>query len=528
MNTRVHTITKYSYSIKADAIKRKLARFKGDDFLKLFFKHMHSFVNPDYGVASNYPWCCFLALKWKFTLKENYDAVDMTYNDFIGIINRIYDLQSEAANLKAESNVFLGMRRMMINQFLYQYPDKFNYSSLIRQYLWYCQEGSFYKTEFEKITGLRLEDYYMMASYFLLLSSINVNTESEVFPLKLFIFHWVDLVGAEQVKAFIKLISFDYRGIYSFFKDYKLERTINIEYYQDTPMLDKPVILANEGLVVLSKKILKAGLINIVPETFKKNSPKYKDKFSVTLENYTADLFAYHGLSFMRESEIKKIYRERNLEGKSSDFVINELGGSVMIDCKAIEPTAFVKVSNDPERLKQRLESSFIKGIWQCQQTAINLSESGDLKSQESLSVLIVVHRDHYIATGVDVQQFINPELSNELIKEFGSLPISLSRVYYVTIDELEIMLGICKVKEMNVTQLIDFCVSEDAHSFSKKANMGLHLQKIMPEGVKDTEIIKKTSDILFKKFESSVVDTSKSWSGRVEEYLTIQRFIES
>lgn len=528
MLLRTKTITRYSYSIKANDIKKKLSRYSGSSLIECFFKHNSQFRNPKIGALSNYPWCCFLALKWKFSNKENKDVLEMGYDDFVKIINRIYDLQTEAANLSAENNLFLGMRRMMINQFLYQYPDKFNYSSLIRQYIWYCEEGEYYKDEFFKLTGLKLENFYMLASYFAIISSINSKNDSELFPFKLFILHWVDLIGVSQVKAFINLISIRIEGINYFFEEHKLDNSVTMEYYQDTPMLKKPAILYDDGLVVLSKKILKAGLIGIVPDIFKINLSNYKDKFGVTLEKYTESVFDYYGFPFITPNGIKSLYAVHNLNGKSCDYIIKEKNGIVLIDCKAIEPAPFVKSTNDPEKLRQRLESSFIKGIFQCQNTAFNLSSINYIQKNDDISILIVLHRDHYIPNGSDVQDLIKPTLSDEITEKYGSLPVDLKRVYYITIDELENLLGICKHQTLTVNSFITRCAKKDSSPLTKKANIAMHMHDVMPEGVKDIEKIKGVGDLLFKQVEGSITNVSKAWDGRTEEYMSILNYMRS
>ncbi|MDE8557318.1 GapS1 family protein [Pantoea vagans] len=528
MSIRVKTLTPISYSVKVDAIKKKLARFKDHDFLKNFYRHFHSFRDEESGIAANFPWCCFLALKWKFSNLENRDAKSMSYPDFISIVNRIYDLQSEASNFNSEGNLVLGIRRLMINQFLYQHTDKFNYASLIRQYIWYYNDIYFNERFFE-ITGLDLSNYYRMASYFVILSSINERMDSEVFPYKLFILHWAPLIGIEQVKRFLNLISVKPEGIRDFIVEFKLNQNLTIEYYEDTPMLRKPAILAEEGVVILSKKILKAGLVNLVPEILKSNFKEdYKIAFGRALEGYAAEVFSHYDYSFINESEVKRLYKIHRLGGKSVDFIINEDDGYTLIDCKAIEPAPYIKTTSDPERLRQRLKSSFIKGIFQGQHTGFNLMRAGVIDSYKKISIIIVVHRDHYLSNGNDVESLIYPSLSEELIKEYGSVPIPVSRVYYITIDGLEHLLGMCRTKNTSINQFIDYCSESDSSYKTKKASIDMHMTDFLPEGVQDIKKIKDVGDVLFRNITDVIGDGSKIWQGKVDEYMKMLNYLRS
>ncbi len=528
MNLRSVLITPYSYSYKANAIKKKLARFKWEDFLTNFYIHLGSFREPKVGVVSNFPWCCFLALKWKFSNKENTDAIKMSYDEFIEIINMVYDLQSEASNLAYETNVILGVRRLLVNQLLYQYSDKFNYASLIRQYIWYCKGNSFYNDEFERITGVNLDSYYRMASYFVIISSINSKSDSEIFPIKLFILHWVPIVGTKQVRNFIRLISIKPYELFEYIRGYAYDKPVTIEYYQDTPMLQKPVFLTDDGLTVLSKKILKAGLVNLVPEILKEKSSTYKDKFGKTLERYTASVLEYYGYDFITENEIKKIYKTNRMEGKSADFFITESNSGVLIDCKAIEPAPFVKTTSDPQRLKERLSSSFIKGIFQCQETARNLLACGSINAQVSLSAIIVVHRDHYISSGGDVLNLIDPCLEMEIVRLYGGVPIPLSNIYYITIDSFEHLLGMCKMKGVSLNEFIVMCAEKDKNPSTKMASIDLHMANFMPEGVRDTKEISEVANFLFENVESVIRSGAAIWNGKAEAYMKIHNYIVS
>jgi len=529
MAIRIKTLTPISYSIKVNAIKKKLARFKDYDFLRNFYIHFHSFRDEKTEIISNFPWCCFLALKWKFSFPENRNAENMSYNEFLKIINRIYDLQSEASNFKAESNLILGVRRMMINQLLYQSTNKFNYASLIRQYIWYCEGESYFKENFHKITGLELSNYYRMASYFVILASINERNDSEVFPYDRFILHWVPLIGIEQVKKFLQLISLKVENIRGFIDGYKYHQNLILEYYEDTPMLKKPAILNKEGLVVLSKQILKAGLVNLVPEILKSNfKEEYKVAFGKVLEHYATHIFNYYGYHFTNESAIKELYKKYKLKGKSVDFLIHESDGCTLIDCKAIEPAPYIKTTSDPERLRERLKPSFIKGIFQGEDTAFNLLNSGTIKQSEKLSIIVVVHRDHYLSNGSDVESLIYESLSSELTEKYGTLPVPLSRVYYITIDVLEHLLGVCKKKNISLNAFIDYCSGCDSSFKEKRASIEMHMSEILPEGVEDIENIKNVGDMLFRDITNVIGDGSKIWQGKVEEYILMLNYLHS
>lgn len=528
MNIRLKTLTAYSYGIKVDAIKNKLKSYNDEDFLTNLFTHFQSIREPKVGVVSNFPWCCFLAMKWKFVEKSKNPTQRMNYDEFIKIINRIYDLQSEASSFGFGDRLILSIRRMMINQLLYQQSDKFNYSSLARQFLWYCEGDDFYEKLFYESTGLHLNNYYQMASYLTIIGSINEKIESEVIPLKLFILHLVPKFGAEQVKQFLSLVSLRPEELRGYFLKYKREKNVTVEYYEDTPIVSKPLILTQEGVTINCKRLMKAGLVSLVPDLLKAQNSKYKIKFGRTLEDFVSGVLNHYSYDFLRESDIKKEYRRHKLDGMSIDFLVSEPDGKVFIDCKAIEPGAYIKTSNDPNKLQERLESSFIKGIVQGEECASLINSISSFPHELKLSIIIVVHRDHFISTGVEVENMIQPGLFERIRLDNGGVLVDPKRIYYITIDEFEHLLGICREKSISINHFIDHCVNNDSSPSTRKASISMHMSEIQPEGVKDLDSIRQAADKMTDDVFEVIKDSSSIWSGRVEEYMAIKDYILS
>ena len=196
----------------------------------------------------------------------------------------------------------------------------------------------------------------------------------------------------------------------------------------------------------MNSELLTAGLAGLVPELLKATeSSKYKSVFGPTMEDYIGTLIKNNGFQITKESEIKKIYQDNNVKGKVVDFLIKEDGATIFIDSKAIEPGPVVKTSADPATLKNRLEGSFIKGIIQTQVCAHKLDICGEYKKRDNDVALIVTHNDHFISTGRAVENLFDTELSKTLESEVDISRISLDRTYYITIDNFEMLLALCK-----------------------------------------------------------------------------------
>lgn len=524
--------TRKNYSGKVTAIKKKLMSFTDESFFNNMYHHFQVIRNPGDGIMSNFPWCCFLALKWKFSESTKPKAFEMKQKDFIDIVNRIYSLQSEVEGIYDNNKILLSVRRMVVNQKLYQVPMKIELNTLARQYYWYSNfGGGYFDRNFRELYGITLDEYYKISAYFALLSCVEDDKESTLIPLNVFLIHLVPYFSAKTLKNYLNLVSVkggDFRGFMSQFRDPQQK---DIEYFLDTPMLTKPFIQTNNGLVVLSKHILRASLSALVPSLLKKElASAYKDKFGKTMESYIETLLNEVFSVVIKESEILELYRKNKIPEKTKvvDFIVQEVDGSVYIDSKAIEPDKTVKYSNTALVIKQRLGNSFIKGVIQGQDCAraINKINGNEISMKDSL--IIITHMDHYFSSGRTIEGMLDGKFFDIMESKYGELSINKDRIYYMTIDEFELLVEVCKMKDMTITSLIDSCSKEDSSETTQKFNIMMHLHSISPDGIPDRDIIKKTRGYLFDELIESMKDSKSHWDGKVAEYLAIKKYILS
>ncbi|MDU3572763.1 MAG: hypothetical protein E7F77_18260 [Serratia marcescens] len=528
----LHIKTAKNYKGKVTAIKKKLATFTDESFFKNMYSHFQTIRNPKIGIISNFPWCCFLALKWKFSEPNRYKNSEMKEKDFVDIINRIYNLQSETEGLYDNNKILLSIRRMIVNQKLYQVPIKLELNTLARQYYWYSNYGGgYFEREFNELYGITLEDYYKISSYFALLSCVEDNKESVHIALNVYLIHLAPYFGAETLKIYLDLVSIKWAELRIFMEQFKDEQQKEIEYFLDTPMLAKPFIHTDAGLVVLSKHLLRASLSALVPSLLKRErASAYKDKFGKAMESYIGTLLDEAFSNIIKERDIIELYRKNKVHNKTKvvDFILQEIGANVYIDSKAIEPDKTVKYSNTALVIKQRLGNSFIKGVLQGQDCARTINKINGNKMSEKDSLIIITHMDHYISTGKTIEDMLDASFFEMIIEKYGELSIRKDRIYYMTIDELEFMIEVCKVKSITITSLIDLFSKGDASSSTQKFNVMMHLHELHPEGTPDRDIIKKTRDHLFDGLIESMKASNHHWNGRLAEYLAIKKYLLS
>ncbi|MDU0822580.1 hypothetical protein [Klebsiella pneumoniae] len=510
------------YNGKVVAIKKKLSGYDYASFITMMYDHFQTILKPELGISSNFPWCCFLALKWKLSEPLKRNVSPMNKRDFIDIVNRIYNLQNEVSGFFDDKKVLLSLRRMIINQQLYQAPMKLELNTLARQYYWYCNyDGGYFDKVFQETHGITLESYYKISAYFAMMSCIDNGKESEYIPVRLYLIHLIPMFGTDIVKKYLDLVSVKWnelRGFMSGFKDIKQRES---EYYLDPPMMMKPFILIDEGLIILSKHLLRASLSSLVPTLLKdKHGSSYKDRFAKVMESYIGSILNELPSKIISEKEIISIYKQNEVQSKTVDFIVREDVGTVYIDSKAIEPDKIIKHSNSAKSIKERLANSFIKGVIQGMDCAYNMNEIDKKEKCIKDSLIIITHMDHYIPTGKMIEDVLDGSFFGMFENKYGELPINKNRIYYMTIDEFEFMIEVCCNKNVSITSIIDSCSDNDAATSSQKFNVMMHLHQLSPEGISDRKVIVENRDYLFDDLINSMQKSSSLWDGRVKEYL--------
>ncbi|HBQ7793576.1 TPA: hypothetical protein L8R65_000001, partial [Klebsiella pneumoniae] len=130
---------------------------------------------------------------------------------------------------------------------------------------------------------------------------------------------------------------------------------------------------------------------------------------------------------------------------------------------------------------------------------------------------------DHYIPTGKMIEDALDGSFFDIFENRYGELPINKNRIYYMTIDEFEFMIEVCRNKNISITSIIDSCSDNDAIKSSQKFNVMMHLHKLSPEGISDRRLIAENRDYLFDDLINSIQETASVWDGRVEEYFAIR-----
>ncbi|HHF3067799.1 TPA: hypothetical protein ACPJ09_004566 [Vibrio diabolicus] len=510
---------KYQNGVKK--IKCDLSRFTDISFIKNLMKHFNEGEKHGYSLVKKLPWCCFLALKWKLGGSGS-NSVDMTERDFNKIINAVFNLQSHAADFKVDLPIDLQLRRFLIPQLLFQNTHAFYFESVTRQYQWFCKsENGYFNQVFEEETKLDLDDYYGITLCLILLSSTHRSNESFSMSYGDLLVKLSPYYSIDAISRYVKLVSLDVEKMKDYCGGYINSSNPPWEYFEDTPLLFKPIVTHNNYLHFISKTIFISGVSNLVPFLLKKKKKEeFKTEFGPLLEEYLGDVINDSGYKYITENKVKDIYRENSIKGKVVDYVIFEDTATVFIDSKAIEPEVVVKTSDSPEQLKSRLDGSFIKGIEQSQACACMLEKCNKYTPSHKDVALIVTHKDHFISTGRKVCDLISTSLVNTIENEYEKIRIPLTRTYYITIDDFETLIELCKVKQISISDVVNVFEEKDSDNLTMRFNFYQHMREVSDIQYSAHPLIEQLKETLFDQAVDILKHNKKSWSGEIDRYL--------
>lgn len=242
-------------------------------------------------------------------------------------------------------------------------------------------------------------------------------------------------ISTDDLACFINVFSFGVTDSPKFLSEFKRDEPPLWEYFESTPFGRRPLVLHEGRLFCVHPKILAGGFCNAVPEVLKKNyRRKFKERFGMLQELYVGQLLNGSYDTLISEKEIKKMYLDKNK--KAVDYLVDQ-GDVILMESKAIEPTSIINTSSDPAILAKNLSQSFIGAIIQGQETCFELKRSGAFISNEFF-LLIITNKEYYIPSASYVNQYIEPTLSGKILDEYGSIPIPLSNIFYITLSDLE------------------------------------------------------------------------------------------
>lgn len=509
------------YVQRVNRIKNKLAQYSNESILEI---GLNGLAAAPQGTAiellQSQPDLVFLLIKWKM-LCNTVGIKKITGSQFHALKNELFGLQSFAAELDESSSLFLALRTFIMPQVRWQQHGSDEIFSLVRQRIWFAKDAnaSYYDDIFRASTGLSIHSYYEIA--FVIMTGISSYIEDKAMLINLgdLIVKLNPAISINEIAAFVRFLSVTPEKIPVMFEPYRNSLCEAREYFQKSPFHLKPFILQNNSLKIVYKNLTRIALSTVVPELLKSVAGRsFKEKFGATMERYTEDILMRNEISFLTEKKISEIYVANKIKDvKITDFIIEDTG-RIFVEAKAIEPNDFFSTCTEPVELNRRLAESFVKATFQAQACCYKVSELRTFVSKPAYG-LVILHQDFFFVTGEKIERDVNPNLTSEIEKIYGRLPIPLKNIYYLPVQDFERLLVSLSAKGTTLTQFLDKAIESDTRPETAKMLFSMHIAEQLQGFIQSDERLTEELELILQEVTVSISSNESHWNGKAEEY---------
>lgn len=433
-------------------LKRKIRRHSVYDLLDglqtLLFQP--DATNIEYMARVEY-WHLLLLFKWVLQYgdyERTNEKPPVTEVEFVDLLNDMKNLSDKVFLIRTEVDRFLFFRSMCYQQFWVQRFEKVAFG-LVRQYAMFAnlEEDHTLQKTFMESFGISLDDFIELS---LALFSVMEDRPKELTS------HSFSIVqhayGLETIESFLASVSIRFHEIPNWLRALQKERGSNYrdfrdEFHEQSPFLRFPLLRAPNSFICVSPRLLQVSASSSVFDMLGEiNKDAFMGRFGNLFERYVEDSLRVSSCQFLTERALLK-HIGGNEGRKVVDFLIVDNCNNILIETKGVAMPWRGMVAKRPGTVRNASKSSLVKGIEQAYDFVSRLADvesiGSTLLGTKETYLLIVTFKDMFVGNGETFRNFIAPDEIDKIIREAGGKErISLSNIIFISVDELDMMLG--------------------------------------------------------------------------------------
>lgn len=448
-----------TFFTKAAEIRNQLRKFSPDSVAFHVAHHLsENNKNKNKKIHHDFPWISALIFEWSLQAKHRKRTKAISRNQFLTIYNRTWNLQN-FANKMAKKDILLTLRRAVIQQLNYQEDDASHLSSIRRHFTIMNNDRfkCFFDSHLKSTTSLNIDELFIfLTSIYNYL--LNGNTTLNYSDLVL---AFSENIGVDNISKSIIHLGNNLEELRrNSKKNYK--RSITTKYYFEKPLVfDKPLIFLNNKILSLHPYTSQKRLSEIAHEILLKSdkSGSLRRSYNKAFEQYVGKVLKNTFENIIEEKEIVEYYKERKIESKCVDFVIENEESPVFIDAKCISPHLQLMVSDSRDVILGKLETT-LKAISQIDECSKNWKPKG-YASKEKYSGLIVTNKSLYFSNVQSALSMLHYDFHLDK-KYYNTTSTPIHRIYLISVEDLEKLCATCNTAKLSLNDFIDFCSERD------------------------------------------------------------------
>ncbi|MGP9826882.1 hypothetical protein ACT048_20630 [Ectopseudomonas khazarica] len=455
MNGDIKSITPYQREVKL--ICHELERYSHASVVEALVGALAMPKTEGQEALMRMPWTQYLLLKFSLIGVDGSEKISK--ERFSDLVNRLYDLQHLAVDFGVGS-LEIAIRPMLLQQTWYQRAEVKLLRQIFRQSALFLSGGSgWYAKEFYRISGVSLKNFFIItfAIHFQLkvhgVTAMHVNLVSLLCYL-------CPGMAVQEIINYFKLIGVRLEDLPDYFKSHVLADVPASEYFQDTPLREKPVLIEGGRLLVVDDTLFLTGISELVPVLLKKKlGTLYKDKFGGDFQSYVGRLLAGLPGELFNDEAVMSLYRENRWEGMSADFILVGEREILVFECKGLEPGPIVRSTANSGVLKSHLQQDLRKGVFQVARTANLLATLPQYASYKFYGA-VVTHFGFGMFDAGWVAENVDPGMFADLHSNYPDSVIGLDEILILTVDDVEEVCRGAYFNKFNIFEVFEQAVA--------------------------------------------------------------------
>ncbi|MCY3865555.1 MAG: hypothetical protein OXG68_08945 [Chloroflexi bacterium] len=499
-----------------EQIKLEIEQLNGEDLIKHLLIKLNQPGATDVEEMRRYePWNLLLLVKWAtlygdFSASKNQQPVpEHVVHELLSLMQMLCDRVSE---FRTAADAHLYMRKLAYQQFWLQRRESIPFG-LARQYLLFgkLQSNHPFLKRFEGLTGVTIAEFIDMAVAVL---HYLLTDEARILLMKEWFFAEAQAYGWNTIESFLDSISISTDDAQSWLAKHENDKsasykTLANEYFEHSPFVRYPLFKYEGKYFVISPTLLLHSLSTFVHDELRRaNTSSFMDKFGNMFEQLLDRSLRSVGLNVLTEDDLL-CHFGRNSGQKVVDFLISENGCNIYVESKGVTMRWQGMVARLPKTLRnERSMRSILKAVSQAYDVAFNIQPGDKICGTEVGAgenyLLVVTMKDFFIGSGQDLSNFIGKDKIDKIIAKYGGTEvIPLKNIFFVSVDELDVILGQIAHGNWSLSHLVASAV-ENAHTFGGRpafrqlvteSNQDVHPPPLLQQAT--DELLQRLTDTL-------------------------------
>lgn len=449
MNRRKRKIAKQNFK----EIRHRIRKLNREQLLNELIVLLH---HPDAAsverLADFEIWHLLLLVKWTVfygSPSNGRDKRSVTRYRVSQLINLVKDLSGNVREFKSDRDLFLFARAMAFLQFWIQKGED-RLPGIARQVFLFSnlsEEHAFQKS-FRTTLDISINEFLDLSILLLVVvlqySRKQFTAESMCSEIKGY-----DAATITKVLDAVSVALEDAPRWLRELEDSKPTsiKDVHYEYFEETPFMRCPLIKCGKKYLVVSPHLLAASLSTFVYDTLRaEDANRFMTKFGKMFERLVEKSLRSVHTTILTEDDLKRHFMGAANQ-RFVDFVVVDNECNIFIEAKGVAMNPAGTVTDQAGTVRRDSKSSILRGLKQALDLFRTMPESTEIcgvrMGGKDNYLVIITFKEFYVANGKLFRTYIAPEEVDRLLSDpIEGWPIPLSNIFFVSIDDLDLLLS--------------------------------------------------------------------------------------